>query len=335
MKYPKKQFARTLQDQDKVSAPFLIKYSAVATGKTGKAYMNLILTDKTGDIEARIFDHVPKYNAQAVKDAFVQVEGAAQSFQGRMQIHIKELTILREDEVEMDELLPPSFLNAEKIYSELKSIIASMTDIHYKALMESVFIDDAEIVDKVKRAPAAKAMHHAYPVGLLEHVVSIAKMLDFLAGHYQPYVNRDLLLVGGFMHDLGKIWELQFDKTTDYTTEGRLIGHLVMGSELIEKKCQWLDAQPGRLPTPFPTEKRLLAKHMVLAHHGKFEYGSPKEPACIEALMVHMIDDLDSKVNGIKGFIENDPQHGTWTLLNKHYQRFFFKPEWAQKSNHT
>jgi 3'-5' exoribonuclease len=330
MKYPKTQYSKSIRDQDRVSSPFLIKYSAVSTGKTGKAFMNIILTDKTGDIEARIFDNVPKFNAQAVRDTFVQVEGNAQGFNGRTQIHIKDLIVLREDEVSTEEFLPTSFLNAEKLYAELKTIITSMTDPDYKALMESIFIEDAEIAAKFKKAPAAKTMHHAYPVGLLEHVVSIAKMLDFLATHYSPYLNRDLLLVGGLMHDLAKIWELQFEKTTDYTTEGRLIGHLVMGSELIEKKCQELDARADR-DSIFPLEKKLLAKHMVLAHHGKYEYGSPKEPACLEAVIVHMIDDLDSKVNGIRVFIENDPQLGIWTLLNKNFERFFYKPEWARK----
>ena len=331
MKYLKSQFSKSVRDQDKVSNPFLIKYSAVATGKTGKAFMNVILTDKSGDIEARIFDSVPKYSAQAVKDAFVQVEGVAQSFNGRIQIHIKDLTILREDEVEIEEFLPPTFLNAEKLYGEVKSIIASMQDPFYRALMESIFIDDADIAARFKKAPAAKTMHHAYPCGLLEHVVSIVKTLDFLSGHFAPFVDRDLLLVGGFMHDLGKIWELQYEKTTDYTDEGRFIGHLVMGVEIIEKKIQWLEAQPGRLPESFPVEKKLLAKHMVLAHHGKLEYGSPKEPACIEALIVHMIDDLDSKVNGIRVFLENDQAPGAWSLLNKQFGRYFYKPEWARK----
>lgn len=331
MKYPKTQYSKTIQDQDRVSSPFLIKYAAVATGKTGKPYMNVILTDKTGDLEARVFDQVPKFHSQAVKDTFVQVEGVAQNFNGRIQVHIKDMTVLREDEVSMDEFLPPTFLSPEKIHNELKSMIQSMQDPYYKALMESIFIDDAEIVAKVKKAPAAKSMHHAYPAGLIEHVVSICKTLDFLSKNYAPYVDRDLLFVGGMMHDLGKIWELQYEKTTDYTTEGRLIGHLVMGSELIEKKIQLLESQTGRLPGTFPVEKKLLAKHMVLAHHGKLEYGSPKEPACLEALIVHMVDDLDSKVNAIRVFVENDAQAGSWTLLNKQFERFFYKPEWARK----
>jgi 3'-5' exoribonuclease len=331
MKYPKTQYSKSIQEQDRISSPFLIKYAAVATGKTGKPYMNVILTDKTGDVEARVFDQVPKFHSQAVKDTFVQVEGSAQSFNGRIQIHIKDMIVLREDEVSLDEFLPPTFLSPEKIYAELVELIRSMNDPYYKALMESIFIEDLEIITKLKKAPAAKSMHHAYPVGLLEHVVSICKTLDFLSKNYSPFVDRDLLFVGGMMHDLGKIWELQFEKTTDYTTEGRLIGHLVMGSELIESKVNFLDSQQGRLPGKFPIEKKLLAKHMILAHHGKQEFGSPKEPACIEALIVHMVDDLDSKVNAIRVFIENDPQAGSWSLLNKQFERFFYKPEWARK----
>ncbi len=331
MKYPKTQFSKTIRDQDRVSAPFLIKYSAVATGKTGKPYMNVVLSDKTGDVEARIFEGVPKFSSQAVKDTFVQIEGSAQVFNGRIQIHIRDLTVLREDEVVVEEYLTESFLNPEQLYAEAKGIIQSMQDPYYRALLESIFIDDADVVARFKRAPAAKSFHHAYPSGLIEHVVSIAKTLDFLAKHYGPHVDRDLLLVGGFMHDLAKIWELQYEKTTDYTTEGRLVGHLVMGSELIEKKIQLLESEPGRLPGAFPVEKKLLAKHVVLAHHGKMEYGSPKEPACIEAIIIHMIDDLDSKVNAIRVFIEQDAAPGMWTLLSRQYERYFYKPEWARK----
>jgi 3'-5' exoribonuclease len=330
MKYPKNQFSKTILDHDRISSPFLVKYSAVLVGKTGKPYMNVILTDKTGDLEARIFDQVPKYSAQATKDSYVMVEGEAKAFNGRIQVHIKDMTVLREDEVDAEEYLPASFLNPEKLYAELAGIISSMKDPYYRALMESIFITDADIVARFKRAPAAKSMHHAYPVGLLEHVLSICKMLDFLSAHYGHYVDRDLMLLGGLMHDLAKIWELQYEKTTDYTAEGRFIGHLVMGVELLEKKILEIETA-GTLPGPFPTEKKLLAKHMVLAHHGKYEYGSPKEPVCIEALLVHMIDDLDSKVNAIRVFTENDTAPGSWTLLNKQFERFFFKPEWARK----
>ena len=209
-----------------------------------------------------------------------------------------------------------------------------MQDPFYKALAESVLKDDPEIVDRVKRAPAAKSMHHAYSTGLLEHVVSITGILDHLAKHYGGYVDRDLLFLGGFFHDIGKIWELSYDRVTDYTTEGKLIGHLVMGVELVNRKIRELEAQPGRIPgDKFPEEKKLLVKHVILAHHGLLEYGSPKRPKCLEALIVHMIDDLDSKVNAIRTFIEQDQTPGRWTAFNQHYERFFFKPDWAQPQN--
>ena len=143
--------------------------------------------------------------------------------------------------------------------------------------------------------------------------------------------------MGGFFHDIGKLWELSYDRVTDYTTEGKLIGHLVMGVELMDRKIRELEAQAGRLPGDgkFPEEKKLLVKHVILAHHGQLEYGSPKRPKCLEALIVHYIDDLDSKVNAIKTFTEQDANPGRWTNLNKMYGRYFFKPDWAQPASVT
>ena len=168
------------------------------------------------------------------------------------------------------------------------------------------------------------------PVGLLEHVASITKVLDFLSGHYGGALDRDLLFLGGFFHDIAKIWELSYERVTDYTTEGKLVGHLVMGVELVDRKIRELESQPGRLPGIFPEEKKLLVKHLILAHHGKLEYGSPVLPQCLEALVVHYIDDLDSKMNAIGKFMEADQNPGPWTLLNRHHERFFYKGEPAQ-----
>lgn len=326
----KTQFVKDLKEKEAVASPFLIKFSAVAVGKTGKPYMNLVLQDKSGELEARIWDDVPKYAGQAVRDAFVWVEGTCQAYQGRKQVVVKSLQILREDDVTVKDYIAVSSVDPDELYKVLISFVDSMTDPYYRALAESVLKDDADVVDRVKRAPAAKSMHHAYRSGLIEHVVSITRTLDFLSTHYSPYLDRDLLFLGGFFHDIGKLWELSYDRVTDYTTEGKLIGHLVMGVELVDKKIRELEAQPGRLPGPFPEEKKLLVKHVILAHHGQLEYGSPKTPHCLEALIVHYIDDLDSKVNAIQSFISQDQTPGQWTGLNRHYGRFFFKPDWAQ-----
>ncbi len=327
--HQKTQYAKDIKDKDIVASPFLIKFSAVAVGKTGRPYMNLTLTDKSGDVGAKIWEDVDKYMGQAVQDCYAWIEGRCQIYQGQKQVIINRLQILREDEVEAKDYVAESKLNADMLYEKLIGYVSSMHDPYYKALAQSILIEDSEIVSRMKRAPAAKSVHHAYPVGLLEHMVSITGALDFFAKHYQEYVDRDLLFLGGFFHDIGKIWELSYDRVTEYTTEGKLIGHLVMGVELVDRKIRELEAQSGRLPGPFPQEKKLLVKHMILAHHGQMEYGSPKRPKCIEALIVHMIDDLDSKVNAIRCFIEQDQNAGRWTGLNKQYERYFFKPDWA------
>ncbi len=332
----KTQFVKELRDPSKekeaVSSPFLVKFSAVAVDKNGKPYMNLVFMDKTGEIEGRLWDDVNQHLGQVVRDAFVLVEGKAQSYQNRKQIVISRMQVLREDQIEPKDYIAEGTLDAQALHEQLLGYVASMKDPYYRALAEAVVRDDAEIVDRIKRAPAAKSVHHAYKTGLLEHVVSIVGILDGLAGHYAPYVDRDLLFLGGIFHDIGKLWELSYDRVTDYTTEGKLIGHLVMGVELVERKVRELEAQPGRLPGLFPEDKKLLVKHLILSHHGELEYGSPKRPKCLEAHIVHAIDDLDSKVNAIRMFIQQDPNPGRWTGLSRMYDRFFFKPDWALKA---
>lgn len=325
----KTQFVKDLKDKDTVDSPFLIKFSATAVGKNGKPYMNLIFMDKSGEIEGRLWEDVTSHVGQAVRDAFVRVTGRCQTYQGRRQVVVQHLQLLREDEVEVKEYVPEGELDADDLYAQLLAYVSSMKDPYYKALAEAVLKDDADIVDRIKRAPAAKTMHHAYRTGLLEHVLSITGILDSLSKHYGKWMDRDLLFLGGFFHDIGKIWELAYDRVIDYTNEGKLIGHLVMGVELVDRKIRELEVQTGRLPGPFPEEKKLLVKHLILAHHGKLEYGSPKEPHCLEALVVHMIDDLDSKVNAISRFVEQDQTPGRWTALNKSYGRFFLKPDWV------
>lgn len=314
----KTQFIKELKDRDTINNPFLVKLSQVAVGKNGKPYMTVVLMDKTGEIEARIWDQVPSFVGQMVKDAFVWVEGKCQLYQNRKQVVIQGVRYLREDEVDPADFIPEGKCDPEQLYAKLLGYIDTMKDPDYKALAQSILIDDPEIVAKMKRAPAAKSVHHAYPTGLLEHVVSITGILDKLAAHYGPSLDRDLLFLGGFFHDIGKIWELEYERVTDYTTEGRLIGHLVMGVELIERKIQGLGRE-------FPNDKKLLVKHMILAHHGEYEYGSPKRPKCLEALIVHYIDDLDSKVNAIQTFIDADQAPGQWTGLHRMYERYFFK----------
>ncbi len=322
---------KELKDKDPISSPFLIKFSAVAVGKTGKPYMNIVFMDRTGELEGRLWDDVNQHMGQAVRGAYVAVEGRCQTYQGRRQIVVAKMQILREDQIEPKDYISESPVNPDELYAKLLDFISTIKDPFCKALAESVFQDDREIIDRYKRAPAAKTVHHAYRTGLLEHVVSITGILDLLAGHYGKCLNRDLLLLGGFFHDIGKLLELSYDRVTDYTTEGKLIGHLVMGVELLDRKIRELESQPGRLPGAFPEETKLLLKHIILSHHGQLDFGSPKRPKLLEALVIHMVDDLDSKMNAIRTFIEQDQTPGNWTGLSRQYERFFYKPEWLRQ----
>lgn len=326
--HSKSQYIKDLADKSEVRSPFLVKFSAVSVGKTGKPFMNVVLMDKTGEVDAKIWDDVPKFAGQVVQDSFVWVKGKCQLYQGRKQVVIKEAQILREDDVDAKEFVPEGTVDPDVLYDSLLKFVDSMEDPFYKALAESILKEDDDVRDRLRRAPGGKSIHHAYPAGLLEHIVSITGLLDQIAGHYDGKLDRDLLFLGGFLHDIGKLWELSYDRVTDYTDEGRLIGHLVMGVELVERKIQALNAESGRLPGAFPEDKKLLVKHVILSHHGKLEYGSPKRPKILEALVVHYIDDLDSKMSAIESFMQSDQNPGKWTGLSRQYERFFLKPDW-------
>ena len=318
-------FVNQLREGETISAPFLIKFSAVTVGKNGKPYMNLILMDRSGEVEARIWSDVKRYAGEAVMDAFVHVQGRCQVYQGRKQVVIKELHLLREDQIEANDYIKKSHQNSEELYSKLKSFVDSVEDPHYRALAQAVLVEDEEVVERLMVAPAAKNVHHAYRGGLLEHMVSVTQLLDSLASHYGDQLDRSLLLVGGFFHDIGKLWELSYERVTDYTDEGRLIGHHVIAVELISRKLEKIEN--------FPIEKALLIKHVVLAHHGKLEYGSPKRPKCLEALVVHYIDDLDSKVNAIQSFMDQDQTPGLWTGFHRQHERYFFRTHLLNSEN--
>jgi 3'-5' exoribonuclease len=322
----KTQFVKDLKEKETVSSAFLIKFSALSTDKNGKPYMNLVLMDNSGEVESRIWDDANIYAAQAVRDSFVWVEGRCQSYQNRKQIVIHKLQMLREDQIEPKHYVPEGTVDPEPLYAKLLAYIERIEDPHYRALAEIILKDDADVVEKLKRAPAAKSYHHAYKAGLLDHMVSVMGLIDSVGAHYAARLDMNLLLIGGLLHDIGKLWELSYERVTDYTTEGKLIGHLVMGTELIERKVNELNAK-GLAIGPFPEERKIVLKHLILAHHGELEFGSPKRPKCLEALVLHYVDDLDSKVNAIGTFLDQDQTPGRWSAYNRMYDRFFLKPD--------
>ena len=319
-------FVSELSPKEEFEGAFLVKYLNIQTDKKGKPYLNLILMDRSGEVEARLWDDAPAtFERIQVKD-IVRVAGKVNLFQGKKQLVIQAIQRATEGTYAEDRFIPTTYFEVDRMYADVLAIIRRMSDPYAVKLALSVF-EDPELKPKICEAPAAKSMHHAYAGGLLEHVLSICRIMEFLGIHYQNYygpaLNKDLLILGALFHDIGKVEELSWTRGTEYTQTGKLLGHLIQGCELIDRHM-------SKIPE-FPEELRLHVKHQILAHHGKLEYGSPKLPVTVEALLVHYIDDLDSKVNSIFGVIEKDQAPGEWTAYSKVYDRVFLKPKVAPK----
>ena len=235
---------------------------------------------------------------------------------GKMQIVIQELERLPESAVELADFLPVAPRDPAEMLAELRARVAAMQDPHLRALLEA-FLADPEFLQRYTTAPAAKAMHHVYIGGLLEHSLAVAALAEDVCRRY-PGLNHDLLVTGALLHDVGKVAELSYLRSFDYTDDGKLLGHIVIGVEMIEERLR-------RLPD-FPRPLATLLKHLLLSHHGQYEYGSPKRPKTLEAVILNFIDDLDSKINGVRTHIEREPDSdSSWTSYHRLYDRYFYK----------
>ncbi len=306
-------FVKDLAQNQSILSTFLVKEKGLLVGKNGKPYMALVLSDRSGSVDARVWDNIELLQNKFEAGDVIRIKGNVQLFQNRLQLILHKLDRVESPE-NLDEFISQSSRDPEELYQELKAVVATVEDRHVRELLENT-LADTEIRPLLLNAPAAKTIHHARRGGLLEHILSICAILDFLAGHYKM-VDRSLLIFGAIYHDLGKIWELEYDKGVSYTTEGRLIGHLTMGVELVEKKASQIMG--------FPQDLKIHLKHIVLSHHGKLEYGSPKRPKTLEAFLVSFIDDLDSKMDAIVEFMKNDTMVGdSWTRYSPLFDRYF------------
>jgi len=311
-----KQFVSEIKDRDPVNAVFLVKDKILAMAKNGKPYMNLRLMDKSGDIEAKVWDNTELLDKQFDKDDFVSVRGKASVYMNKMQVVIAEIAKVPEEQVVLADFLPESPRGGAEMRRELADTVAALGNIHLKRLMEA-FLADEPFMGLYCQAPAAKGMHHVYLGGLLEHSLSLVKLAKTIVPLYGG-INEDLLVVGSLLHDVGKIYEMSFERAFDYTDAGKLLGHITIGVELVDEKIRMVDG--------FPRELALLLKHMLLSHHGQYEYGSPKRPKTIEATILSYLDDLDSKINGIRAHIAKETASTSrWTAHHRLYDRYFFK----------
>jgi 3'-5' exoribonuclease len=294
----KELYVGTLVPNEVATAQFLVLNKDIRQKKTGEPYLSLHLADRTGEIEAKMWDNVAEIMESFDRDDFVKVKGIVQIYQNRSQFTIHKLRRLQEHEVDPADYFPCSERDPEEMFRELRSTIDGIVEPHLRTLLNS-FFDDPELAALYKRAPAAKSIHHAYRGGLLEHVLSLCVLCRLCATHYST-VDLDLLLTGAILHDIGKVEELTYERSFGYSSEGQLLGHIVIGLRMLSRK---LDAMPE-----FPARLRSLVEHMLISHHGELEYGSPKVPVFMEALLLHHLDNLDSKMETMRAAICREPQ---------------------------
>jgi 3'-5' exoribonuclease len=274
-----------------VTSFFCLSSVALREKKTGGGqYLALSLTDKTGSLEARMWDEAAEAFAGCSEGCYVKVQGQVSKYQGKWQITLTKMRSAAESEVETSDFQPVSEFPAEQMDAELREIVAAFRDDDLRRLVLA-FLDDEQIGPAFRVAPAAKVLHHAWISGLLEHVLALVKVLKAVAPFY-PEVNEDLLLTGAILHDIGKVKELSWKTSFNYTLEGQLVGHISIAQGLLREKVQLLQ--------PFPEKKRVLVEHIILSHHGKYEFGSPKLPMTPEAMLLSAMDDVEAKFSALR-----------------------------------
>ena len=293
----KSPYAGELVPNQTITTSFLVHVKEIRQKKGGEYYLSLLLGDRTGDVDAKMWDNVNDVLDTFDRDDFVKVKGLVQVFHNRTQLRIHKLRRMEEHEIDFADYFPASQRDPEGMWRELQGIVAGIGNPHLKALLDAIFGDE-EIVRRYRRAPAAKQIHHAFLGGLLEHVLSVSAMAKQAAAHYAN-IDRDLLLTGVLLHDIGKIYELNYERGFSYSSEGQLLGHIAIASRMLYDKLRGLP--------DFPPKLRALVEHMILSHHGRLEFGSPKVPSFPEALLLHYLDDMDSKMECMRALIEQDP----------------------------
>ena len=312
----KSPYISELQPNQIITGVFLVQHKDIRRKRTGEPYLSLILADRTGELEAKMWDNVSEVMDTFDRDDFLKVRGQLQVYQNRRQLTVHRLQRQDASTLDLADFFPASQRDPDQMLSELRGIIAALQNPHLRALLELMF-NDPEIAQRYKVAPAAKSVHHAYLGGLIEHVLSMCGLARFVASHY-PDIDLDLLLAGVILHDVGKIYELSYERGFHYTSEGQLLGHIFIGLRMLDEKMR-------QLPD-FPAKLRTLLEHMIISHHGELEFGSPRPPSFPEALLLHYIDNIDSKLECMRASIHNDRYlDGCWTAYSSPLERTILK----------
>ena len=301
-------FIETLREGERINDVYLCKYKQSAVTKNGKPYENVILQDKTGTIDAKIWEP----NSMGIDDFdmmdYVAVVGDVSSFQGALQVSIKRVRKVREGEYDPANYLPVSEYDIEDMYKQLLTFVNGIKNPYLSKVAKHFFVDDVEFVKQFKFSSAAKSVHHGFVGGLLEHTLSVLKRCQFYVKQY-PILNEDLLYTAALCHDIGKVYELSAFPLNDYTDDGQLLGHIVMGCEMVGEQIRAIDGFPKKLGNEL--------KHCILAHHGELEFGSPKKPALVEAVALNFADNTDAKMETMKEIFKAAGEQNDWLGYNR------------------
>ena len=321
-----KTYINEIKENDQVDSLFLVKEKSSAVTKTGNVYLKLKLVDRSGEIEGRIWTSVENFAPSFEKDDFVHVMGKSVSFQERLQLNVTLIESVGEEEILFSDFFPMTEKNIDEMFQSLLEISQQIKNPHLSQLLQ-LFWADESFVKLFKVAPASKWLHHNYLGGLLEHTLSLAQLVLKIASHYQG-LDTDLLLTASIFHDLGKVDELSYHRSFDYSDDGRLLGHIILGIERVEDKMR-------QLPE-FPKDLSTLLKHFLLSHHGQYLWGSPKKPMTLEAVMLHFLDDMDAKTNGIQQFIKKEvPEGARWSAYHRAFEQYFYVPSGSGRAELT
>lgn len=308
-------YINTLREGDNISETYFCKDKVVAQSKAGKTYYSLKLQDRTGIVDAKVWDLSNAIEHFESMD-YIRITGQVTSFNNSLQINVRQARKAAEGTYDIADYMPVSPYNIDEMYKDLLALIDTVKDPNLNGILRAFFVEDADFIKAFKKSSAAKAMHHSFIGGLLQHTLSVAQISDYVAGHYS-IIDRDLLVTAAICHDIGKVNELSSFPENDYTDVGNLVGHIVMGAMMVRGKAAKIEGMS------VDTLNKLV--HCILAHHGKLEYGSPEKPKIIEALALSFADDMDAKLQAFTEAVEGDQSGELWLPYNKMFESYIRK----------
>jgi len=294
-----------------ITSFFLVCEKEMRSTREGKPFLRLELSDRSGTIEARLWDNVEGFAALFDRDDIIKVQGRVENYKNRLQMTVERLRRAEPGEVDLSDYFPHTAEDVEQLYARLRAHVAAIKNPYLSRLVSGV-VEDPAISPRLKCAPAAKMMHHAFLGGLLEHIVSLCDLCGLAAQHYSE-LDLDLLLTGAILHDIGKLDELCYERAIHYTNDGQLLGHIILGLEQVTERMKGIEG--------FPPDYKNLVKHLLISHHGQYEFGSPKLPMFREALVLHYLDDLDSKMGAARAVLGADGGEAGWTAFSSALNR--------------